>query len=372
MPEAHHVAPDLLAALRSGDALLDSGARGPAPELALLRDAGLLVAPLPVAHGGRGWGTQSDGALPMLDVLTGLGSASLPIARIYEGHVNAVQLVMRNGSASQQAFVARAIHDGAIMGVWGADSAQPVRIEPTLGGDTLSGVKAFASGLGDVTLALVTAKTADGLQMLLIDATEPERCDQALWDMQGMVGSRSGHFDCTGLPAGDDQRIGGPGALFAEPDFHGGIWRLAACYSGAMLRIADALVVLIDQRGLGDDAVMRHRLGLAALEAQGSVLWARQACLSADTGTDKNHAISTVLFAREAIEMAADRQIALAERIGGTSLHRRQSGLGRIIRDLRLYLRQAQLDGKLALATVSWRDIRDAELSNPYPPTCSS
>ncbi len=345
----------LLEAVREGDAVLDRGLRGPGPELALLAAEGLLAAPLPVSNGGRGWGTCVHGALPMLGVLSDLGGASLPVARIYEGHVNAVRLVIRHGSPAQRASMANAVLAGGVMGVWGADSAQPVYLDVAPPGHVLRGVKAFASGLGDVTLAIVTARTADTLQMALVDATDPARGDQSQWDMDAMVGSRSGWFDCDGLFIGSDQRLGRPGALFDEPDFHGGIWRLAACYNGAMQRVARELALLVEQRGLADDPIMCHRLGLAAMEAQNSFLWAREACLEAESGANANLALSTVLFAREAIEQAAGRQIALAERIGGTSLHQRGSALGRIIRNLRLYLRQAQLDGKLAMAASCWR-----------------
>jgi alkylation response protein AidB-like acyl-CoA dehydrogenase len=358
---AERLSSSLLQALRDGDALLDRGIRGPASELALLSAAGLLAAPLPVSAGGRGWGTDAQGALPMLTVLNCLGGASLPVARIYEGHVNAVRLAVRHGSPAQRASMAKAVLAGGVMGVWGADSEQPVHLDPLPTGAVLRGVKAFASGLGDVTLAVVTVRTADGLQMALVDATDPARCDQSRWDMDAMVGSRSGYFDCDGLSIGTDQCLGRPDALFDEPDFHGGIWRLVACYSGAMQQIARELALLIEQRDLADDPIMRHRLGLVAMEAQSSMLWARAACINAETGADANLALSTVLFAREAIEQAAGRQIALADRIGGTSLHQRGSALGRIMRDLTLYLRQAQLDSKLAMAAGCWRAVADAD-----------
>lgn len=347
----------LLEALREGDALLDRGVRGPAPEIALLTGAGLLTAPLPVGGGGRGWGTDAQGALPMLAVLNLLGGSSLPVARIYEGHVNAVRLVVRHGSPSQRNIMAKAVQAGGVMGVWGADSPQPVHIDVQATGPVLRGIKAFASGLGDVTLAVVTAKASDGLQMVLVDATDPARWDQDRWDMNAMVGSRSGHFDCDGLAIAPDDCLGRPNGLFEEPDFHGGIWRLDACYAGAMQHIAHQLAVLIEQRGLSDDPLMLDRLGRAAIEARSAALWAREACTSAELGDDQNRALSTVLFAREAIEQAAGRQIALAERMAGTALHHRGSALGRTIRDLRLYLRQAQLDGKLAMATRCWRAI---------------
>ncbi|MFL0672162.1 MAG: hypothetical protein ACJLS3_12290 [Erythrobacter sp.] len=42
------------------------------------------------------------------------GSASLAAARIFEGHVNALRLVMQPGSQRQRADVAARLHDGAI------------------------------------------------------------------------------------------------------------------------------------------------------------------------------------------------------------------------------------------------------------------
>lgn len=347
-----------LADLRVGDELLDRGTRGPAPELALLRGIGLLTAPLPLKAGGKGWGTQPAGALVMMRVLMDLGSASLAVARLYEGHVNAVRLVLENGSASQCERVSSAVVEGALMAVWTADSAKPVSVVSSPSGPVLHGTKAFASGLGDVRLAVLSATTDRGLQLLLADATDPGRADMSCWDMDAMVGSRSGQFDCGGLPADENDRVGAVDAFFDEPQFHGGIWRLCACYSGAMRGIADDLAVLTERRGFHDDALMQHRLGLVAIEAQTGALWTQAACHSAETGTDYNSIMSTVLFAREAVEQAAERLMTHAERIGGTALHQRRSRLGRRIRDLRLYLRQAQLDGKLALATGCWRHVR--------------
>lgn len=349
----------LLAQLRKGDEELDRGTRGPSVELALLSKLGLLVAPLPHECGGKGWGTDPDGAMAMFAVLSALGGASLSIARIYEGHVNALRLVVRLGTRQQCAEVAQLVVAGAIMAVWTADGENPVRLEVSRSGRVLRGSKVFASGLGDVTLALVSATTDEGLQLLFADATDVARFDHSAWDACAMVGSRSGRFDCDGLPVDAAVWLGDADAFLAEPDFHGGIWRLCACYSGAMMRLADDLALLIDQRDMGDDALVRQRLGLAILEAESSVLWAREACIAVEAGTDSNRALSAALFAREAIEASAARLINLAERIGGTSLHRHGSHSERMIRDLRLYLRQAQLDGKLALATGCWRHVRE-------------
>lgn len=348
----------ILTELRAGDEQLDRGVRGPARELALLHKNGLLAAPLPVDAGGYGWGTAPEGTTGMLNVLMDLGSASLVVARLYEGHVNAVRLVLRNGSADQRKRIADAVMDGKVLAVWTADSPHPVSVESAPSGQVLRGIKAFASGLGDVAIAIVSAKTEAGLQLVMVDTTDTARADISSWDMDAMVGSRSGRFDCTGLRADAEDCVGEVDAFFDEPDFHGGIWRLCACYSGAMRGIADDLAMLVDRRGFENDGLMQHRLGLATIEALTSAFWTREACKSAEAGTDYNSVMSTVLFAREAVEQAAERMMALAERIGGTALHQRGSRTGRSIRDLRLYLRQAQLDGKLALATGCWRHLQ--------------
>ena len=230
----------------------------------------------------------------------------------------------------------------------------PVEV-PTAGKRALVGTKAFASGVGDVGLAIVTAKTPAGLQMILVDARDEDRADTASWDVDAMVGSRSGRFDCTGLPATPQQELGAIDALYLEPDFHGGLWRLTACYAGALRRIARLLGQLIDDRGLKSSTAMQLRLGKVALEAEGALLWATNACQAVEQGeTAPEAAVRAALFAREAVEGASDRALALVERVAGTSMHRRGSEIGRIARNLRFYLRQADLDGKLALATEHW------------------
>lgn len=345
----------LTGALRDGGEALDRGHRGARHELALLRDAGLLTAPLPLDEGGRGWGTSPDGADAICALLMTLGSASLPIARLYEGHVNAVALIVRHGDVAQRARLAEAVRKGAMLGVWGADSEEPVLLAENADAATLSGIKAFASGLGDLDIAIVTARAEGGLQMVIVAADDPARADLSAWDVDGMVGSRSGRFDCAALPIAAEDLLGDPDALFAEPDFHGGVWRLVACYTGAMSRLAELGAEWLEQRGQHAAPLMQARLGAIAIEAETAKLWSWHAAHIVESGdAHAEDAVSAALLAREAVEQAAMRQIAIVERVFGTAMHRRGSEAGRIARDLRLYLRQADLDGKLALATSFW------------------
>jgi hypothetical protein len=342
-------------AIRSGDEELDRGHRGPGLEMQLLAEAGLLIAPLSPDQGGQGWGTTSQGALPMLNLLTALGGASLPIARIYEGHVNALKLITDNASKHQYGQIANAVRGGAVLGVWGADASQPVAVFEEQEHPCLMGSKAFASGLGVVSLAIITAKCNAGTQMILAHTHDPSRAHHHYWDVASMVGSKSGLFVCDGLPAAACNLLGRPNAMLQEPAFHGGIWRLTACYAGALERISQLMAHNSLRRATASQCLMEQRLGQVILEAQTATLWARQACCAAEhADNDPNRAIATVLFAREAIENAVGRTLLIVERALGTSLHAKSSALGRLARDLRFYLRQADLDGKLSFATRLW------------------
>lgn len=346
--------PDLLAQIATDAEDLDRGLRGPACEVAALREHGWLQAALPAEYGGHDWGFGSRGARIGFAALFMLASVSLPITRIFEGHVNAVRLINRFGTEAQRANLFAQVRAGALLAIWGADGPAPVTIEACGQSPKLRGVKAFASGLGEVAHAIVTAADEQGAcQMVIAPGGDPARWRLSAWDVAAMVGTCSGEFIVEGLDAGQANLLGKPGALFAEPDFNGGIWRLCAAYAGAMAAIAQFAVAHAEQRGADDDPLMRSRMGQVQANAQTALLWAWHACRALEVSdgprrTDRSLAAS--LFAREAIEHAASEQMTLVERMIGTAGHRRGSRLGRTMRDLRFFLRQAALDAKLDTA----------------------
>ena len=79
---------------RAGD--YDEDGAYPAADVASLREAGLLTAVLPSKCGGA----ELTG-VSLSDVLRSIGSGSLPLGRLFEGHVNALELVLRYGNAQQ-------------------------------------------------------------------------------------------------------------------------------------------------------------------------------------------------------------------------------------------------------------------------------
>ena len=66
------------------------------------------------------------------------------VARLYEGHVNAIKLVVALSTSDQCGHIATIVQEGTLLGVWGADSKQPVEAVTPNGVSALAGIKAFA------------------------------------------------------------------------------------------------------------------------------------------------------------------------------------------------------------------------------------
>ena len=224
-----HRRAQLLAALADGVGAMqgraiahDRDGSFPAEDFAVLRSLGALAAPVPMALGGLGMGTEPAGALALSDALRLLGRGSLSVGRLYEAHVNALRLVARIGSVSQMRQAAEDALAGHLFGLWVTDPADaPLKIRPD---GCLQGAKFPCSGAGHATRALVTAQAPDETTIMLLVGVPPDaRADVSGWDTHGMRASVSGRMDLTGLPAGDP--LGRPGDYLKQPDFSAGAWR---------------------------------------------------------------------------------------------------------------------------------------------------
>ncbi len=343
------ITPDMLRQFMDHAEAVDRGERTLAADVDALRSAGLLTAPLPRALGGCDWSGNGMGMRGLFDALVALGGASLPLARLFEGHADALSLVMRIGTRDQQTAVAAAVRDGVLFGVWGACGARSAEANVAGSGWRLTGEKRFCSGLGMVGQAVVTARLENAsTQLFIVDVTSADRHDLGDWDVIAMHGSLSGRMDLDGMMLEDAAALGTPDMFVAEPHFHGGLWRIAAMQSGALERLA----------ALHRDMTMTeppnplklHRHGSITVEAGTARLWSRYA-METMTAPDVTYGGQrAALLAREAVEQAATRALALMERDFGTGPHRRGSEAGRIMRDLRFHIRQADPDGKLAYA----------------------
>ena len=352
------IAAEPLARLR--DCAETAGSRLPdlAAALAELRHAGVHTAPLPTAHGGCGLGLAAGTARALSDLLRRIGRTDLALARLVEGHVNAVLLVELHGERPVRDAMRSRVRDGALMGVWGADGPQPLEwVDAPGGAIVLRGSKRYASGLGHVDLALVTARSAPGapVRMFLVPASDPARHDHDAWTASAMRATRSGGFDADDLVVEEDGCVGRAGDLTVEPWFEGGVWRYCAAHVGGAEGLIDRWSDLLTRTGRIDDPVQRDRLGRAMAEATAARAVVEAAAdrieaVAEAPPEDVERAVAHGLLAREAVEGACVRILALCERSLGMAAHDARGPLDRMRRDLSLFLRQAAPDAKLSRA----------------------
>ncbi|GJD50244.1 Acyl-CoA dehydrogenase, short-chain specific [Methylobacterium crusticola] len=337
------------ATARAGDQDHDGGF--PAEDVADLGRLGLLGAPVPREAGGAGLG-QEAGARDLREVLRLVGYGSLALGRVYEGHVNALQLVARFGAPGQRERLFADARAGHLFGVWNT--------EPPEGGLVLSergltGCKTFASGAGFVTRALVTARRAPGgPPLMLVVPLEPgTRADLSAWRAHGMRASATGTVDFTGLALPGDAVLGGPDDYHRQPLFSGGAWRFAAVQLGGIEAVFDAWRAHLARTGRGDDPHQLARLGEGALALEGARHFVARAaeCVAAEALAPAR-LVAFVNLARLAVEQAGLDVLRLAQRSVGLQGFLREHPLERLSRDLATYLRQPAPDRALAQAAA--------------------
>ncbi|AWN46759.1 acyl-CoA dehydrogenase [Methylobacterium terrae] len=339
----------------------------PAEDVADLARAGLLAAPVPAGEGGAGLG-EEPGAADLAEALRLVGLGSLALGRVYEGHVNALQLVARYGDpAARRALFADA-RAGHLFGVW---NTEPPSGGLVLGGDgRLTGCKTFASGAGYVTRALVTARRpGEEAPLMLVAALEAgTRADLSAWRAHGMRASATGTVDMTGLAP--LAVLGGPDDYHRQPHFSGGAWRFAAVQLGGVEAVFEAWRGHLARTGRGDDPHQLARLGEGAIALEGARLFvARAAGLVAEDALPAERIVAFVNLTRLAVERAGLEVLGLAQRSVGLQGFLRGHPLERLSRDLATYLRQPAPDRALtgAAATILAADEPVAALWREAP-----
>ncbi len=349
----------------------------PVEEFRLIREAGLLAAPLPCTYGGHRLDGSQETTLEMLLVLKEIGRGNLSIGRLYEGHVNALQLIQIFGTPEQ---IARAAHDagerGLLFGVWNTEAGDGVRLTP-IDSDRyrLDGAKTFASGAGQVQRPIVPGALPDGgWQMTIVPMeTADVEIDPSWWQPMGMRASTSYRVDFTGVEIGQDTLLGAPGDYHRQPWFSAGAIRFAAVQLGGAEALLDALRDYLRDLDRTGDPFQRARAGQAAIEVETGNLWLRGAARHVDLTPDRTRTddpapqIAYANMTRVAIEHACQTVMRLVvESVGARGLLRPHP-IERIVRDLTLYLRQPAPDAALAVAgeyalqseeqpSLLWRD----------------
>jgi alkylation response protein AidB-like acyl-CoA dehydrogenase len=335
----------------------------PADEMQLLRGAGLLAAPLAREHGGIGLDGAPDTLLTLLRLLCEIGRGNLSVGRLYEGHVNALQLIQTFGTPAQRDRWAEDARSGLLFAVWNTEAHDGVRIIPRGDGRfRLEGAKTFASGAGNVARPIVPGKLPDGgWQMTVVRADQIEtRIDPSWWQPIGMRASASYRIDFSGVEITSDELFGAPGDYQREPWFSGGAIRFAAVQLGGAWALLDALCDYLRELDRIDDPYQRHRVGQAAIAVETGERWLAGAAERVDLAPDPacvddpTPSVTYANMTRLAIERVCLEVMELTERAVGARGLLRPHPFERLVRDLTLYLRQPAPDAALAQVGQAW------------------
>jgi alkylation response protein AidB-like acyl-CoA dehydrogenase len=304
---------------------------------AAFRYAGLAMAPFPKEFGGADL-CEPNRYQDLCSILRLLGSAELSIARLFEGHVNAVSLVARYGSLGQMRAFSERIAMGGLSAVWGADDAKGLHV---IDGRELQGRKILASGAGFVTDPVVTAKTNDSHVMCLLTLTADEKVDLSGWNAQGMRSTATGAVDLSGTVVTAGNMIGAAGDFMRQPYFSGGAWRFCAAHVGATERLVNLFRAHLVARSRGEDPYQLQRLAQCIASAKTARYWVEEAArrLSLEE-IDADHVVAFANLTRMVTERSALDVMETVQRGVGLTAFIRPHPIERISRDLATYLRQ--------------------------------
>ena len=322
----------------------------PAADVTALHESGLLTAILPVNYGGTGLL-----GLSLSEVLRSIGSGSLPLGRLFEGHVNAVELVVRYGDHQRVQLVAEEARAGKLFGVWNTDDSNGLRLIHRHGRYWLEGRKVMASGAGHIERPLVTATDENGRRLMVLPKLDPGRADLSGWTAQGMRASATGAVDFTGTEIEPIEIVGREGDYERQPWFSAGAWRFAAVHLGGMERLFDLLRRHLQETNRGQDPHQAARMGGAAMAIETARLWVTQAATIAEAPLGSRapeQLVAYVNLARLAVEAAALDLMRLVQRSVGLQAFLRPNPIERISRDLATYLRQPAPDRALTDAAA--------------------
>jgi hypothetical protein len=290
-------------------------------------------------------------------VLAEIGALDLSLARLAEGHLDALAILAEAGGSPR----------GGCYGVWAAERAGgAVRATPHPGAGPggasggqrcwqLEGVKSYASGAGRLDRALVTAATAEGPRLFDVDLSAGGVSVVAgTWPAVGMADSLSAsvRFEAVAVPA--RAAVGGAGFYTARPGFWAGSVGVAACWYGGALGIQRSLTTALMRLPVGaaTPGPAPHQLAhfgavVARVGAMEATLAAAAAELDADPLDGSGGARLRALRVRHLVYEGCLEVLDHAARAGRTSLLTGDAAVARRVADLPVYLSQHHPDADL-------------------------
>ena len=349
---------DMIPEILASAPALDREPRFPTDEFTQLRLIGTTSSVVPQKYGGMGLGIGEDGNLSLFELLRLLGRGNLAVGRIFEGHVNAFQLVMLYGDKVQKESAIADVQSGHLFAIWIAEGSDPVRFADSED-HTLVGRKIFCSGAGYATRAVITAQAQDGVHMLLVSVPATTDDPGVGGLVHGMKASVTSGFSFDGFPAPRNSRLGCLGDYLREPAFSGGAWRTAAVTLGGLDTLIDETRKQLIAKARHRDPHQLMRMGQAFIAQETAQLWVRRAAVMAGSNDQNSEPITAyVNFARTALEEIVLNVIRVVQRCLGLSAFITANPVERLMRDLATYVRQPAPDEALTEASA-WRFEHD-------------
>jgi len=282
----------------------------------------------------RDWPTRSWTEL--IEDLIGLGRTDIPLARLAEGHIDALRILDQANRRAQ---------DGVLYGVW-ASRSQQTGIRATPAGETrlrLEGVLRFASGAGLLDRALVPVWLNDGRHVLIDLAVVDLPVDASGWFTSAMTASRT-HQVTVDAEVGVEDQIGGVDFYLQRPGFFPGGVGVAACWIGGAARVLDLMHALHQQ----PSPAQQIRLGRMRVDLAVGAATIRATAALLDRAEAESAELAWQALSTEARSGAAEavrRLINEARLVTGPAGLAMHEGLAHAIPDLELYVMQQHSDG---------------------------
>jgi alkylation response protein AidB-like acyl-CoA dehydrogenase len=333
-----------------------------------MRDYALSVAELQMARADAA-GVALAGRRAEIAALRAMGRREASLGRIFEGHLNAAQLVARYGNPAQRKRLDDDLRAGRIFAVWNTQDEDGLYLDERDGTLVLRGAKSWTSGAGSIARALVTATRADGsLQMCLVPMERARvTIDASAWNPLGMEASDSFRVDFSGVALDAGALIGAGGDYPRQPWFSGGALRFLAVHAGIVERLAEESARYLVERERQGDPFQRERAARTRVAVRDCLLWLDagvRAWEAFDAGESEAAAalvLETVDMARMAVERAANETIEATLRSVGARGLLEPLPFAALVRDLQMYLRQPAPDAAmLRVADAAFRQAAAA------------
>ncbi|MDQ6656857.1 MAG: hypothetical protein M3Z00_01240 [Actinomycetota bacterium] len=289
----------------------------------------------------------------LLDGLTAIGRTDIPLARLAEGHIDALRILRQAG---------RDPVPGSLYGVWASRSrGGGLSTIRQMDRFRLSGTVPFASGVGLLDRALITASVqprpeagvdAAQQEQLLMDVDVHDWTPNLdSWQTAAMAASRSFTVAVRDRSVPAYGQVGPPGFYLGRAGFFPGGIGVAAVWVGAAARVADLVTHFVCGSPNGPDQATRINLGKLRLELSTAHALVRHAGAILTAGADSptsgwsaSDLQELATEVRAGVGAAVRRLLDVGRSLAGPAGLAHEADLSGAIADLDLYVRQQHSD----------------------------